>query len=131
MITVSRSVLIVDDDPLVAATLRRVLLDRGHSASIADDGHAALELLSRERFDFILLDVFMPNQDGIETLREVKRKYPTIAVGVVSGGGLRGRFEFLSMALKLGADGIAQKPITPDCLVAMVERNDFTSASKH
>lgn len=131
MITISRNVLIVDDDPLVAATLQRVLLDRGHSASLAFDGRAALKLLSRESFDFILIDVFMPDQDGIETLREVKRKFPSIAVAVVSGGGLRGRFEFLGMALKLGADGIAQKPITPDCLVAMVERNDFPSASKH
>ncbi len=129
--TVSRNVLIVDDDPLVAATLKHVLLDRGHSASLAANGHAALKLLSSKKFDFILLDVFMPDQDGIETLQEVKRKFPDIIVGVVSGGGLRGRFEFLNMALKLGADGIAQKPITPECLVAMVERNDFPSASKH
>jgi len=130
MITASRKILIVDDDPLVAATLVRVLLDRGHSASSANDGRAALERLHKEQFDFVLLDVFMPGKDGIETLREMRRKYPGVTIGVTSGGGIRGRFEFLDMALKLGANGIAPKPITPDCLVAMVERNEFPSASK-
>jgi CheY-like chemotaxis protein len=130
MNAVSRNVLIVDDDPLVAATLQRVLVDRGHRASSVLDGRAALKLLAQEKFDFVLVDVFMPDKDGIETLREVKRKYPTITVGVASGGGLRGRFEFLDMALKFGADGIAQKPITPDSLFAMVERKEFPTTSK-
>lgn len=131
MTTASRKVLIVDDDPLVAATLVRVLIDRGHSASSVSDGRAAIALLARVQFDFVLLDVFMPGKDGIETLREMKRQFPGITVVVTSGGGIRGRFEFLDMALKLGADGIAQKPVTPDCLVAMIERNEFPSASNH
>jgi CheY-like chemotaxis protein len=131
MVHSSRNVLIVDDDPLVAATLKRVLVDRGHSASLAPDGRAALHLLTQERFDFVLLDIFMPNQDGIETLRMVKRAFPEMPVGMISGGGIRGRFEFLDIALKLGADGVAQKPVTPEQLCAMVERKQFSATSEN
>lgn len=121
------SVLIVEDDPLVAATLQHILVDRGHSVFLGQDGRAALKFLTRQKVDFVLLDIFMPDQDGIGTLREVKRMFPEITVGVMSGGGVRGRFDFLEMALRLGADGIAQKPITPEQLVAMVERGEFPS----
>lgn len=129
MTSAIREVLIVDDDPLVAEIFRRVLNDRGHHTAIAVNGRAAIKLMAHRKFDFVLLDVFMPDKDGIETLREMKQTFPNTTIVVTSGGGLRGRFEFLDIALKLGADGVAHKPISPEVLIGMVDRGEFPNGS--
>jgi CheY-like chemotaxis protein len=125
MSTKAVNVLIADDDPLIAATLRQILSDRGHNAYVAKDGRAALQVLTRHKIEFVLMDIFMPDQDGIETLKEIKQTFPETMVGIMSGGGIRGRFDFLDMALRLGADGIAQKPISRAQLLDMVENCNF------
>lgn len=129
MTSAPREVLIVDDDPLVAGIFRRILNDRGHNISIAVNGRAAIKLIARRKFDFVLLDVFMPDKDGIETLREMKQRFPETTIVVTSGGGLRGRFEFLDIAIKLGADGVAQKPLSPEVLIGMVDRGEIPNGS--
>lgn len=129
MTSTLKEVLIVDDDPLVAAIFQRVLIDRGHNTLIAANGRAAIKLMALRKFDFVLLDVFMPDKDGIETLREMKQRFPNTTIVVTSGGGLRGRFEFLNIAIKLGADGVVQKPISPEVLIGMVDRREFPNGS--
>lgn len=119
------TVLIADDDLLLATSFQRFLEDKGYEVRVAKDGIGAIQVIAREVVDFVLLDIFMPDQDGIETLREIKRTFPELRVGVMSGGGVRGRYDFLGAALKFGADGVAQKPITLNQLLAMVETNSF------
>ena len=63
----------------------------------------------------------MPDQDGIETLLQIKSAYPNMRVLVMSGGGRLGDYDALSATLKLGADRVARKPLTIMQLLALVE----------
>lgn len=121
MKTECKNILVVDDDPLLATSFQRYLADKGHKVFVAKDGRVAIQILAREVVEVVLLDIFMPDQDGIETLREIKRTFPEVRVAVMSGGGVRGRYDFLQAAQKFGADSVAQKPITPSQLLAIVE----------
>lgn len=123
MTTRSRTILLVDDDALVRGTYEFAFKTAGYSVLVAGDGQKGLELLEGQIVDTAILDVFMPGQDGIETLLAIKRRFPSIKVIIMSGGGVRGHYDFLEAAMKLGADGIVRKPISPQKLIAMLEND--------
>ena len=75
-----RRILVVDDEPEVAGTLRDYLADDGYDADIALNGHDALALFERKRPDTVLLDIAMPGMDGVEVLRRIKAMDATIPV---------------------------------------------------
>jgi CheY-like chemotaxis protein len=124
-----RSLLVVDDDPLVQATYKHCFEEAGYKTGVANDGRAALTYLAQNKTDTVFLDVFMPDKDGLETLLEIKKQFPDLRVVVMTGGGERARFDFLSAAAKFGADGVVKKPISPAELIRMVETNSFPSAA--
>ena len=115
------AILIVDDDPLVVASFAHVLEQGGYRVAKASNGRDALRLLRQTFITCVLLDIFMPDQDGIETLVEVKRVFPGTRVLVMSGGGKRRDYDLLNATLKLGADGVARKPLTATQLLALVD----------
>ena len=121
----NKTVMIADDDKLVRLTFKHVFEEAGYTALVADNGRDAIAQLSRTDVGTIFLDVFMPDQDGIETLLEIKRAHPETRVIVMSGGGVRGRYDFLAAATKFGADGVVRKPISPQQLIAMFEADQF------
>src|SRR4051794_8763189 len=110
----SKTILIVDDDPLVQGALKAQCERRSFRVLVANDGNEALALLQSESCDVALLDVLMPDKEGIETLIDVKRLFPHLRVVVMSGGGTRGKYDFLSVARKFGADAVLKKPIRAD-----------------
>jgi len=71
------SILIVDDEPSILKSLGGLLSDEGFEVSTASNGYEAIQLVSSESPDLILLDVWMPGLDGIETLTEIKKKTRT------------------------------------------------------
>jgi CheY-like chemotaxis protein len=105
------TILIVDDDRLTQATFKLLLEIEGYNVLLAEDGEEALALLEAHEIDVVLLDVLMPNKDGIETLIEMKRRRPRLPVFVVSGGGLRKRHDLLALARSFGADAVLTKPL--------------------
>src|SRR5688572_10822938 len=107
----AETVLVVDDDRLVQATFRALLEPEGYDVVLASDGVEALQMLGSHPVDAVLLDVLMPNKDGLETLLEMKRRRPKLPVYVISGGGARGRHDFLSLAQRFGADATLTKPL--------------------
>jgi DNA-binding NtrC family response regulator len=121
------TVLITDDDPLVRATYRHPFEQAGYWVLEADDGRKVMQFLTDEIIDIVLLDVFMPDQDGIATLLEIRRTFPKLKIIVMSGGGMSGGVDFLNAAMKLGADGAVRKPISPRLLLDIIERNEFSS----
>lgn len=123
METLSRTILLVDDDSLVRGTYEFAFKAAGYEVVLADEGSKVLALLEQQTIATVILDVFMPGQDGIETLLTIKRKFPSVKVIVMSGGGQRGQYDFLAAAMKLGADGIVRKPILPQKLISMLENN--------
>ncbi len=106
-------VLLVDDDPFILATLPLVLREAGHEVEIAPNGREALRVLRLSAFDVVLTDILMPEMDGLELLRAVRREMPGTRVLAMSGGSahLPGE-DTLRMARLLGAHGVLAKPFT-------------------
>ncbi|MCW5751220.1 MAG: response regulator [Alphaproteobacteria bacterium] len=106
------SILIVEDDPLLCETLRQTLNHAGHAVAVAEDGRAALRAFDAVRPDLVLLDIIMPEMDGLETIRAVRQSVPDIPVIAMSGGGQIGNLDLLQVAAKFGANMALRKPFS-------------------
>ena len=104
------SILIVDDEPGVRSALAGVLGDEGYQVEAVDSGEAALALLEGRRFDLLLLDVWLPKMDGLETLSRVRALDPEVAVIMISG---HGNVDTAVQATKMGAYNFLEKPLHP------------------
>ncbi len=78
-------VLAIDDDGAVCATVCAILERAGHQVVTAQDGRRGLKLLEAEQFDLLLIDIFMPEMDGLETIRVLRRSKPKLPIIVMSG----------------------------------------------
>jgi len=116
-------VLVVDDMPAVTALLRVALEDSGHTVVEASDGDACLDLVRREPFDVVVVDMMMPGMDGIETVKRLRGEGCGAAVIAMSGG----TDEFpaaasLKMSEMYGADRLLFKPFDNEELVATIDQ---------
>jgi CheY-like chemotaxis protein len=78
-------ILVADDEPAILAAVRVVLEADGFEVSEAPDGLAALRLCRRQSVDLVLCDVFMPNQDGLETIAVLRQENPSVKIIAMSG----------------------------------------------
>lgn len=113
------TVLVVDDESDIRASLRGVLNDEGLRVLEAEDGRHALTLVRRERPELVLLDVWMPEVDGIELLRRLQEEPQRPQVIMISG---HGNIETAVQATKLGAFDFIEKPFSIDALLSVVGR---------
>ena len=101
------NILIVDDDPAVQIAIRLMLEQAGHQVTVAGDGRKGPALFETGPFDLLFLDIFMPGMDGLETMRHVRARAPSIPIIVISGRAITpdayAEPDFLKMATKLGA----------------------------
>jgi CheY-like chemotaxis protein len=105
-------VLVVDDDPDFREFARVMLVEAGHDVSVAEDGFKALRLVEARPPDLAVLDMLMPNRDGIETLGDLRRLWPQVKVIMVSAGARRMDSDtLLHSASALGADATLAKPL--------------------
>jgi DNA-binding NtrC family response regulator len=104
-------ILVVDDEIGIRAAIRRALERAGHEVILAVDGLEAARLIREAGADLALIDIHMPNMDGIELLISFQAVAPTMPVVVMSGGDL-GRTGLLTDATLMGATGILTKPFT-------------------
>ena len=104
-------IVIVDDDPTVQLIAREILVTDGHAILEAQDGDAALKLISNLPVDLVVLDMLMPNKDGLETILELRRSHPHIRILAISSGGSMKAGQLLNMALTFGADDAMSKPL--------------------
>jgi DNA-binding response OmpR family regulator len=118
------TIVIADDDPLVREAYKAALEQRGHDVLLAEDGAGAIALVEARPVDFVLLDILMPNKEGLETLIELKRRFSQIKVFAMSGGISRTPTDFLTVASKFGADAILRKPFAPQKLFDLIDRRD-------
>jgi CheY-like chemotaxis protein len=112
-------VLVVDDDSGVREVVRSMLESAGYQVVVAENGKEAMKLLETERADLILTDLVMPEQEGIETIKTLRRQYPDLKVIAMSGafGG-----DYLRIAAYLGAHATLAKPIQMNTLLRLVEK---------
>jgi adenylate cyclase len=113
------SVLVVDDDAINRMVLRRSLEQEGHAVSVAEDGRAALDLLRRERFDIVLLDVLMPEMDGFELLERLQGDERLRQILVIMISALED-MESVVRSLEMGAEDYLPKPFDPVLLRARI-----------
>jgi DNA-binding response OmpR family regulator len=103
-------ILLVDDDPDIRSLLKIMLTGQGHEVVEATDGTQALRLAEAEPFDLVLTDLIMPDKEGIETIMELRKKFPRIRIIAMSGGGVGRQEDYLGLAGKLGAMRTLAKP---------------------
>lgn len=114
-------ILVVDDEVLIRKALKLHLEAAGYHVSLASNGLEAVACLEQARPDIIILDIFMPDMDGFETLRRINQPARRARILAISGGGSSLDCNFLDMASKLGADRVLSKPFTASELTAAIE----------
>jgi len=117
---VNETVLVVDDEERIRSSLRGILSDEGFR--VLDTGRApeVMELIGRENPAVVLLDVWMPDIDGIELLRRIKSERPAVQVIMISG---HANIQSAVAATKLGAADFIQKPFSVSGLLAAIARS--------
>jgi DNA-binding response OmpR family regulator len=115
-------VLIIDDNRLLRRMMVRVLTSLGHEVAEARDGEEGLKTFRMHRPALVITDIVMPRQEGFQTIRELRREAPSVAIIAVSGGGRERTPMFLIDAGRIGADGTLSKPFRPDELIRMVNK---------
>ena len=113
-------ILVIDDDIIVRKTLIQILEDRGYQVVSAEDGKRGVAAFRSERPDLVITDIIMPEQEGIQTITEIRGMTPEAKIIAISGGGRIGNTDFLKIARHLGAADIISKPFDPDDLLSRV-----------
>lgn len=121
-IMVKDKILIADDEADIALILKLQLEDAGYRTVRVKDGVEALELLAKERFELLLLDIKMPRMDGIQVLKIVREVYPAMVVVMMTAHGSE---EIAVQAMKKGALDYIAKPFSNDDMLKRVERAIF------
>ena len=111
------SVLIADDDTVLSQMLAEYLTAEGYEVCLAEDGVLALEALNKASFEIVLLDIMMPNLDGIETLRKIRERFQLPVIMLTARGDDLDRI----LGLELGADDYVPKPCNPRELLARIK----------
>jgi two-component system nitrogen regulation response regulator NtrX len=115
-------ILVVDDEKGIRQSLQGLLEDEGYWVETVASGEACLQLLEQQLISCILLDIWLPGIDGLETLKRLKEQYPDIMVIMISG---HGSIETAVRATKLGAFDFIEKPLNAEkTMVAL--RNALT-----
>jgi UDP-3-O-[3-hydroxymyristoyl] N-acetylglucosamine deacetylase len=124
-----KTILIVDDEDGVRESIREVLSDEGYRVVDTSDGARVLDLIEREKPGLVLLDIWMPQIDGIGLLKKIKSKEPALNVVMISG---HGNIHTAVTATKSGAFDFIEKPLSLDALLLTVQRGlgELPSPSK-
>jgi CheY-like chemotaxis protein len=115
-------ILVVDDDPTVRMIAGEILTGAGHEVAEAADGEEALKQVGEIPFDLVVLDMLMPNKDGLETIAELRGRRPPMRILAISSGGRMDAGQLLRMALVFGADETMAKPLRSEALTEAVSR---------
>ena len=112
------TILCIDDDDPLRMLCQTALEGAGYRVLIAESGQHGLRLLEHQEVDLILVDIFMPDMDGIELIQILRKTWPAIKlIAMTAGKGVR---NYLGMAEHLGAHGTLQKPFTRQELLDVV-----------
>jgi DNA-binding NtrC family response regulator len=112
-------ILVVDDEQVVLNSCKRVLKAEGFEVCLVPSAEEALEAMKRDVFGLLLIDVKMPERDGMYLIEEVKKRWPAIPLIVMSGYDTQ---ETIEEAARVGAVVFIAKPFTPDELIKTVRQ---------
>jgi CheY-like chemotaxis protein len=119
----AQTILLVDDDPLMHRLFQHHLEKAGYRMVSAADGRQALEVAARELPNLIIMDIMMPDMDGLSAIRELKKLDTTKDIHIiVVTANVRAHNESRQEAENAGATGFLTKPLSPAQLLAEVKR---------
>ncbi len=113
----SERILVVDDESGVRSSLQGILEDEGYRVDTVESAEAALTRISRGRYDLVLLDIWLPNLDGLSALAQIRERDPDAAVIMISG---HGTIETAVRATKLGAFDFLEKPLSMEKTLLLI-----------
>ena len=113
----SRRILLIEDDPRLAAMVSEYLGGAGYRVSVAGGGNAGMRLLEREPFDALVLDLSLPDVDGLEVCRRLREKHELPVLMLTARGDAADRI----VGLEIGADDYLPKPFEPRELLARLK----------
>jgi CheY-like chemotaxis protein len=116
----AKRILVIDDEDLIREIVKEMLEAEGYVVFTAANGKEGLRLFRKESPDLIITDIFMPEMEGLETIRELHRGSPQVKIVAISGGGEKGMLSFLSHAKRFGALRTLEKPFSRDELLTTV-----------
>jgi two-component system chemotaxis response regulator CheY len=112
-------VLVVDDAAFMRVRAAKVLQDNGHEVAQAENGVEAVKQYAEWRPDAVLMDITMPEMDGLAALKEIKKLDPAARVAMVTA---MGQQAIVMEALKAGAKDFVLKPFQPDRVLAALQK---------
>ena len=120
--------LVIDDDRIVVETLALLLKSRGHSVITALGGEEGLVLCNAEAPDIVVTDILMPECDGLEVIKAIRKTQSETKIVAMSAGGLLYKQDVLRIARRMGADEVLTKPFSADevfdVLAPLVDNTD-------
>ena len=114
-------ILVIEDDELVRGMLKAMLESDGHVVTLAVNGDDGIQKFQQEPFDLVMCDVFMPQKEGLETIREIRQLSASVRIISMTGGG-GGDPDFLRMARAFGATQTITKPFRKAEVLALVRQ---------
>jgi two-component system chemotaxis response regulator CheY len=112
-------VLVVDDAAFMRVRAAKVLMDNGHEVQQAENGVEAVRMYAEWRPDAVLMDITMPEMDGLEALKEIRKIDPAAKVAMVTA---MGQQAIVMEALKAGAKDFVLKPFQPDRVLGALQK---------
>lgn len=112
-------ILVIDDDPGIRRVLARTLTNAGHQIREAEDGSRGLAAFHSHHPECVIIDIVMPEKEGIATILEMRRHDQTLPILSISGAGYRNIY--LDFARKLGANASLEKPFRPAELINIIK----------
>ena len=114
-------ILVIEDDEQMRVLLDQTMQWAGYEVVTAENGRLGQQLFEEQPTDLIITDLIMPEQEGLETIRILKKSYPEVKIIAISGGGRIGPEAYLPAAMELGADRVFSKPFDIKELVTTVQ----------
>ncbi len=116
------TILVIDDDAAMRRFIKAVLEREGYQVVEAVDGADGLEKKRSHTVGLIIVDIFMPEKDGLETIIELRTEFPECPILAMSGGGQMGEMSFLDYSRQFGAKELLRKPFKPATLIEAVAK---------
>jgi DNA-binding response OmpR family regulator len=104
-------ILIIDDEPSILLMIKKMLEKAGHEVDMALNGKEGMQIFEKNQADLLITDIIMPEKEGLETIVEMRKKFPDLKIIAISGGGRISADGYLPGAKLLGANMVFQKPL--------------------
>lgn len=113
-------VLVIDDDANIGAAIQAILASHNFETVLAFRAHSGIHALELSSFDAVIVDIFMPGMDGLDTIEKIRQQAPNIPIVAMTGFRFRASMDFLGQAIQRGATSSVRKPFTPQQLISTI-----------